>query len=204
MKSASLRDLFVIELSDLYDAENQLIKALPKLAKASASESLRGAFEEHLEKTKEHATRLERIFADMDMLAKPEKCKGMQGIISEGNDLLKKRLSPDVQDAGIIAGAQRAEHYEIASYGCARTYAELLQNRQAVDLLEQILQEEKDADEKLTELAQQINVEAQGLEGEETERRRKPPREPRAGGKRSARRVRTNFRKNRAAPPEID
>ena len=179
MKSASLRDLFVIELSDLYDAENQLIKALPKLAKASASESLRGAFEEHLEKTKEHATRLERIFADMDMPAKREKCKGMQGIVSEGNDLLRRKLSPDVQDAGIIAAAQRAEHYEIASYGCARTYAELLQNRQAVDLLEQTLQEEKDADEKLTELAQQINVEAQAaeegteLEGEETKRRAK-------------------------------
>ena len=179
MKSASLRDLFVIELSDLYDAENQLIKALPKLAKASASESLRGAFEEHLEKTKEHATRLERIFADMDMPAKREKCKGMQGIISEGNDFLKRKLSPDVQDAGIIAAAQRAEHYEIASYGCARTFAELLQNREAVDLLEQTLQEVKDTDEKLTELAQQINVEAQTpdggieLEGEETKRRAK-------------------------------
>lgn len=179
MKSASLQDLFVIELSDLYDAEHQLIKALPKLAKASASESLRGAFEEHLEKTKEHAARLERIFADMDMPAKREKCKGMQGIVSEGNDFLKKKLSPDVQDAGIIAAAQRAEHYEIASYGCARTYAELLQKREAVDLLEQTLQEEKDADEKLTELAQQINVEAQapeegmGLEGEETKRRAK-------------------------------
>ena len=179
MKSASLRDLFVIELSDLYDAESQLIKALPKLAKASASESLRGAFEEHLEKTKEHATRLERIFADMDMPAKREKCKGMQGIVSEGNDFLKRKLSPDVQDAGIIAAAQRAEHYEIASYGCARTFAELLQNREAVDLLEQTLQEEKDADEKLTELAQQINVEAQTadegmeLEGEETKRKAK-------------------------------
>lgn len=179
MKSASLQDLFVIELSDLYDAENQLIKALPKLAKASASESLRGAFEEHLEKTKEHAARLERIFADMDMSAKRERCKGMQGIVSEGNDFLKKKLSPDVQDAGIIAAAQRAEHYEIASYGCARTYAELLQNRQAVDLLEQTLQEEKDADEKLTELAQQINVEAQTpeegveLEGEAPKHRAK-------------------------------
>ena len=179
MKSASLRDLFVIELSDLYDAESQLMKALPKLAKASASESLRGAFEEHLEKTKEHATRLERIFADMDMPAKREKCKGMQGIVSEGNDFLKRKLSPDVQDAGIIAAAQRAEHYEIASYGCARTFAELLQNREAVDLLEQTLQEEKDADEKLTELAQQINVEAQtadeGMEseGEETKRKAK-------------------------------
>ena len=164
MKSSPLRDLFVIELSDLYDAENQLIKALPKMAKASSPESLRGAFEEHLEQTKEHAARIERIFADLDMPAKREKCKGMQGIVSEGNDLLKKKLSPDVQDAGIIAAAQRAEHYEIASYGCARTYAELLHNRQAVDLLEQTLQEEKDTDEKLTELAQQINVEAQSPE----------------------------------------
>lgn len=176
MKSSSLQDLFVIELSDLYDAEHQLIKALPKMAKASSSESLRSAFEEHLEQTKEHAARIERIFADLDMPAKREKCKGMQGIVSEGNDLIKKKLSPDVQDAGIIAAAQRVEHYEIASYGCARTYAELLQNRQAVDLLEQTLQEEKDADEKLTELAQQINVEAQtaepGLEAEEEHKRR--------------------------------
>ncbi len=177
MKSASLQDLFVIELSGLYDAERQLIKALPKVAKASSSESLRGAFEEHLEKTKEHAARIERIFADLDIPAKREKCKGMQGIIAEGNDFLKKKLSFDLQDAGIIAGAQRVEHYEIASYGCARSYAELLQNRQAVDLLEQTLQEEKDADEKLTELAQQINIEAQtfeeGAEGEDEKPKRK-------------------------------
>jgi ferritin-like metal-binding protein YciE len=170
MKSSSLRDLFIIELNDLYDAENQLIKALPKMAKASASESLRGAFEDHLAKTKEHAARIERIFAELDVPAKREKCKGMQGLVAEGNDLLKKRLSPDVQDAGIIAAAQRVEHYEIAAYGCARTFAELLQNRQAVDLLEQTLQEEKDADEALTELAHQINIEAQipeeGIEGE--------------------------------------
>ena len=177
MKSSSLQDLFVIELTDLYDAENQLIKALPRLAKASSSDGLRGAFEEHLEQTREHAARLERIFADLDMPAKREKCKGMQGLISEGNDLLKKKLNPEVQDAGIIAAAQRVEHYEIAAYGCARTYAELLQNRPAVDLLEQTLQEEKDADEKLTELAQQINVEAQtpeeGMEGEEPKRKAK-------------------------------
>jgi len=176
MKSSSLQDLFIIELSDLYDAEHQLIKALPKMAKASSSESLRGAFEEHLEQTKEQAARIERIFADLDIPAKREKCKGMQGIISEGNDLLKKNLNPDVQDAGIIAAAQRVEHYEIASYGCARTYAELLQNRQAFDLLEQTLQEEKDADEKLTELAQQINVEAQTpeepMQAEEEPKRR--------------------------------
>jgi len=177
MKSSSLQDLFVLELSDLYDAEHQLIKALPKMAKESSSETLRGAFEEHLEKTKEHIARIERIFADLDLPAKREKCKGMQGLISEGNDLIKKKLSPDVQDAGIIAAAQRVEHYEIAAYGCVRTYAELLQNREAVDLLEQTLQEEKDADEKLTELAQQINVEARTpeegvLEGEEEPRRK--------------------------------
>ena len=164
MQSSSLRDLFVIELTDLYNAEYQLIKALPKLVKASSSESLRGAFEEHLEKTKEHAARIEQILADLDQPLKREKCKGMQGLISEGNDLLKRKLNPDVQDAGIIAVAQRVEHYEIAAYGCARTYAELLHDRQAVDLLEQTLQEEKDADEKLTELAQQINVQAQSPE----------------------------------------
>lgn len=176
MKAASLRDLFIYELSDLYDAENQLIKALPKMAKASASEGLRAAFEEHLEQTKEHADRIERIFADLDIPATREKCKGMQGLVSEGNDLIKQKMAPDVQDAGLIAAAQRVEHYEIAAYGCVRTYAELLQNRQAVDLLEQTLQEEKDTDEKLTELAQQINVEAQVteemMEGDEEPKRR--------------------------------
>jgi ferritin-like metal-binding protein YciE len=170
MKSSSLQDLFILELNDLYDAENQLIKALPKMAKASSSDSLRGAFEEHLERTKEHAARIERIFAGLDIPAKREKCRGMQGLVSEGNDLLKKKLSPDVQDAGLIAAAQRVEHYEIAAYGCVRTFAELLQNRQAVDLLEQTLQEEKDADETLTGLAHQINIEAQtpeeGIEAE--------------------------------------
>jgi ferritin-like metal-binding protein YciE len=105
----------------------------------------------------------------------------MQGLISEGNDLLKKKLNPDVQDAGIIAVAQRVEHYEIAAYGCARTYAELLHDRQAVDLLEQTLQEEKDADEKLTELAQQINVEAQSPEeGFELEEEEQPRRKAKA------------------------
>jgi ferritin-like metal-binding protein YciE len=176
MKASSLQDLFVYELSDLYDAEHQLIKALPKMAKASSSESLRAAFEEHLEQTKEHAARIERIFAGLDMSAKREKCKGMQGLVSEGNDLIKHKMAPDVQDAGIIGAAQRVEHYEIAAYGCVRTYAELLQNREAVDLLEQTLQEEKDTDEKLTELAQQINVEAQGpeegMEGEAEPKRR--------------------------------
>ncbi len=184
MKSSSLRDLFVIELNDLYDAENQLIKALPKMAKASSSESLRGAFEEHLEKTKEHAARIERIFAALDIPAKREKCKGMQGLVSEGNDLLKKKLSPDVQDAGIIAAAQRVEHYEIAAYGCARTFAELLQNRQAVDLLEQTLQEEKDADETLTELAHHINIEAQTPEeGIEAELEEEPKRRAKAASR---------------------
>ena len=110
MKSSSLQDLFILELGDLYDAENQLIKALPKMAKAASSESLRGAFEEHLEKTKEHAARIERIFADFDMSAKREKCKGMQGLVSEANGLVKKKLNPEVQDAGIIGSAQRVEH----------------------------------------------------------------------------------------------
>jgi ferritin-like metal-binding protein YciE len=175
MKPASLHDLFVLELADIYDAEIQLTKALPRLAKASSSESLRAAFEEHLEATKQHVARIETIFADLDIPAWRDKCKGMQGIVSEGNAFLKKKLSPDVQDAGIIGAAQRAEHYEIASYGCARMHAELLQKREAVDLLEQTLQEEKDADEKLTELAQKINVEAQAseesIEGDEAEPR---------------------------------
>ena len=145
MKSSSLQDLFILELSDLYDAENQLIKALPKMAKASSSEVLRGAFEEHLEQTKEHAARIERIFADLDLPAKREKCKGMQGLVSEGNDLLKKKLAPDVQDAGIIAAAQRVEHYEIAAYTTARNLAMQAHQPAIVELLTMSLGEEQNA-----------------------------------------------------------
>lgn len=169
MKAHSLRELFIEELRDLYDAENQLTKALPKMAESSSSSELRQAFEEHLEQTRNHVNRLEKIFADLGEKAKAEKCKGMEGLVKEGSDLLKEDdIDPELKDAAIIGAAQRVEHYEIAGYGTVRTFAELLGEDQAVSLLEETLQEEKEADQKLTEIAEQINVEAN--EGEDLER----------------------------------
>ena len=166
MKANSLRELFVEELRDLYDAENQLIKALPKMAAASSSPELREAFEEHLEQTRNQATRLEKIFAGMGEKPKGEKCKGMEGLVKEGSDLLKEDdMDPEVKDAAIIGAAQRVEHYEIAGYGTVRTFAELLGEDEATSLLEETLEEEKETDQKLTELAEQVNVDAS--EGEE-------------------------------------
>ena len=168
MKAHSLRELFIEELRDLYDAENQLTKALPKMAENSSSSELRQAFEEHLEQTRNHVSRLEKIFADLGEKAKAEKCKGMEGLIKEGSDLLKEDdFDPEVKDAAIIGAAQRVEHYEIAGYGTVRTFAELLGEDEAVSLLEETLDEEKEADQKLTELAEQINLDAS--EGEDVE-----------------------------------
>src|ERR1700733_7052690 len=169
MKSETLKDLFIDELKDLYDAENQLIKALPKMAKAAYSDELRSAFEEHLTQTEGHARRLEQIFEELDEPVKGKKCKGMQGLIEEGAEMIKeKKGEEEVLGAGLISAAQRVEHYEIAGYGCVRTYAELLGEDEAVRLLEETLEEEKETDSKLTELAQNINVEAAG-QGEEEE-----------------------------------
>jgi ferritin-like metal-binding protein YciE len=169
MKANSLRELYVQELRDLYDAEQQLIKALPKMAKNSTSEELSSAFEEHLEKTKGHAERLETIFEGLGEKAKGEKCKGMEGLVKEGSDILEEDMDEEVKDAAIIGAAQRVEHYEIAGYGCVRTYARLLGEDEAADLLEQTLEEEKEADTTLSQLAEEINVEAaEGeVEGEE-------------------------------------
>lgn len=161
MKAHSLRELFIAELRDLYDAEHQLTKALPKMAESASSSELREAFEEHLEQTRNHVSRLEKIFANLGEKAKPEKCKGMEGLLKEGSDLLKEDdIDPEVKDAAIISAAQRVEHYEIAGYGTVRTFAELLGEDEAVTVLEETLQEEKEADQKLTELAEQINVDA--------------------------------------------
>jgi ferritin-like metal-binding protein YciE len=161
----SLQDLYREQLHDLYDAENQLIKALPELAEASTSEELRSGIEEHLEQTKEHAQRLETIFERLGEKAKGKKCKGMEGVIKEGGELLEEDMTEDTKDAAIIAAAQKAEHYEIASYGTARNYANLVGDEEAAELLEQTLEEEKETDEKLTALAEDINVEARS-EGE--------------------------------------
>jgi ferritin-like metal-binding protein YciE len=169
MENNLLRDLYVEELRDIYDAENQLVKALPEMAKASTSEELRSGFEEHLEQTKEHVRRLEQVFNGLGEKAKGKKCKGMQGLVAEGKEIIEEdEFEDEVKDAALISAAQRVEHYEIAAYGTVRTYAELLGEESAVSLLEKTLQEEKETDEKLTELAESINVQAAGSETEGT------------------------------------
>jgi ferritin-like metal-binding protein YciE len=158
VKVNSLHDLYLEQLKDLYDAEHQLIKALPKMAKASSSAELREAFEEHLEKTKEHARRIESIFESMGENAKGQKCKAMEGLVKEGGEVIEEDMEDGVKDAALIAAAQRVEHYEMAGYGCVRTYASLLGDTKAAGLLEKTLQEEKEADEALGGIAEQINV----------------------------------------------
>jgi ferritin-like metal-binding protein YciE len=166
MQNSFLKELYVEELRDIYDAENQLVKALPKMAKAATSEELRSGFEKHLEQTKEHARRLKQVLNDLGEKAKGKKCKGMQGLVSEGKEIIEKDFQDDVRDAALISAAQRVEHYEIAAYGAVRTYAEILGERNAVSLLEKTLEEEKETDEKLTKLAEGINVRAAAPEPE--------------------------------------
>jgi ferritin-like metal-binding protein YciE len=161
MESNALKKLYIDELKDLYSAENQLVKALPKMAKAAASEDLRNAFDEHLEQTRQHVTRLDKIFQELEESPKGKKCRGMEGLIEEGGEMIEEEPEPEELDAGLIAAAQRVEHYEIAGYGCVRTYANLLGESEAASLLEQTLAEEKETDQKLTALAEQINVVAQ-------------------------------------------
>jgi len=164
MEHQVLKELFIDELKDIYSAENQLIKALPKMAKASTSDDLRLGFEEHLEQTREHARRIEEICTELGEKPSGKKCVGMQGLIDEGREMMDE-FEDDVLDAAMISAAQRVEHYEIAAYGTVRTYAELLGHQRAVELLEQTLEEEKETDEKLTELAGAINVEAVNAKG---------------------------------------
>jgi ferritin-like metal-binding protein YciE len=164
---ASLQELYIDELKDLYSAENQILKALPKMAKAAASEDLRSAFEEHLEQTKTHVERLEQIFDKLETSPKGKKCKAMEGLIEEGKELMKEDSEPEVLDAGLISAAQKVEHYEMAGYGCVRTYARLLEDEDAAELLQQTLDEEGETDKKLTELAESINLEAAQDEAEE-------------------------------------
>jgi len=161
MKLESLRSLLIEQLQDLYSAEEQIVNALPKMIDKTSDPQLKSALKEHLEITRGQVRRLDRIFNDLsDIDRKGEKCKGMEGLIKEGEDILKAKGDNETRDAGIIAAAQRVEHYEIAGYGCARTYAGLLGRRDWADLLEQTLSEEKEADIKLSELAERINVEA--------------------------------------------
>jgi ferritin-like metal-binding protein YciE len=169
MKLESLQDLFISELKDLYSAENQLIKALPKMAKASTSKELKAGFEKHLKQTEGHVNRLEKIFNELDGSPRGKKCKAMEALIEEGAEIMDEDAEPEVLDAALIAAAQRVEHYEIAGYGCVRTYAELLGNAAAAKLLQQTLDEEAETDKSLTKLAEAINVEAEEPADEEDE-----------------------------------
>jgi ferritin-like metal-binding protein YciE len=161
MEIKDLRDFYVAELKDLYSAENQIVSALPKMIKAATSKKLKAGFEEHLNQTCEHVTRLERIFEAMGQSPKGKKCKGMEGLLEEGKEIIEEGDTPEVIDEGLIAAAQHVEHYEIAGYGSIRTYAELLGDKRAALLLQKTLGEEKETDQKLTRLAESINVEAE-------------------------------------------
>ena len=167
MAEKTLKSVFVDELRDLYNAEQQLIKVLPKMAKTATSEELRKGFEKHLEQTKEHATRIEKIFGGLGEPVKGKKCKGMEGIVAEGSEVMSEDYEGAVMDAALISAAQRVEHYEIAAYGSVHAYAELMGESNAASLLERTLEEEKETDQKLTDLSKQINQEAyQGGTGE--------------------------------------
>jgi ferritin-like metal-binding protein YciE len=161
MKLNTLKDLYIHEIKDLYSAEKQLIKALPKMAKAATNEELAAGFRAHLEQTKKHAERLEKILSDQSQSTRGAKCKGMEGLIAEGSEMINEEADDEVRDAGLISAAQRVEHYEIAGYGTARTYAELLGDKEAVKVLQTTLNEEAETDKKLTSLAtSSINVAA--------------------------------------------
>ncbi len=151
---ATMEDLFLDEIRDLYDAEKQLTKALPKMAKASSSDKLRKAFEDHLAETQNQVRRLEEIFEHLDKKSSGKKCAAMSGLISEGEELAGNADDTAVRDAGLIAAAQKVEHYEISGYGSARTHAQILGYVEAVSLLEETLSEEKQADRKLNDLAE--------------------------------------------------
>jgi ferritin-like metal-binding protein YciE len=159
MTNDTLKDLYVEELKDIYSAENQIIKALPKMAKAASSEALKAGFEEHLQQTKLQVERLQEIFKLLDQSPTGKKCHGMEGLLEEGSEAIEE-FEGDVLDAALISAAQRVEHYEMAAYGTVRTYAELLDEPKHVSLLAETLQEEKDTDQKLTKLSKKINLDA--------------------------------------------
>ena len=171
---STLRETFLDELADVYDAEKQILKALPKMIKAAEHEQLKEGFQEHLEQTEEHVNRLEQVFEHMGEKAKAKKCQAMMGIIEEGEELIKNKAG----DAALICAAQKVEHYEIASYGSLAAWAKLMGEQDSADLLEETLEEERETDERLTEVAEEIvNVEEseeeQEGESQEQTRRRK-------------------------------
>jgi ferritin-like metal-binding protein YciE len=167
MAKQTLKDLYVDELKDLFNAENQLLKTLPKMAKAASSEELKQGFEEHLEQTRGHVERLEQIFNSLEESPKGKKCMGMEGLVKEGSEVMDEDFDGALMDAALIGAAQRVEHYEIAAYGTVAEFAGILGETEHKTLLEETLQEEKDTDEKLTQLAKQINPQANEAPGEE-------------------------------------
>jgi ferritin-like metal-binding protein YciE len=186
MRKDSLRQLYVDELKDLYSAETQLVKALPKMAKASSNPELRQAFEEHLRQTSEQVSRLEQIFEKLDEKPTGKKCQGMEGLVKEGAETMQEKYGEAVMDAAIIGAAQRVEHYEIAGYGTVKAFAELLGETEHVSLIEQTLEEEKQADEKLTQLAEEINSQAGAGQEEEPEERQSKANSGRNSSRRAA------------------
>jgi ferritin-like metal-binding protein YciE len=160
MANEGLKELYIDELKDLYSAENQLLKALPKMAKAASSEALQAGFKEHLEQTRGHVERLEQIFKSLDASPRGKKCMGMEGLVKEGSEVMEEEFDQAVMDAALIGAAQRVEHYEIAAYGTVSEFAKILGKAQHVSLLQETLEEEKETDEKLTDLAKEINSQA--------------------------------------------
>ncbi len=161
MELETLKDLYIHELKDLYSAEKQIIKALPKMVKAASHPKLKEGFQKHLEETKEQAVRLEKLLASHEETTRGPKCKGMEGVLKEGEEMIEEEADEEVRDAGLIAAAQRVEHYEMAGYGCARTYAEILGDKEGAKVLQQTLSEESATDLALTKLAKSaINLAA--------------------------------------------
>ena len=167
MEMESLRDLYLEELKDVYNAEKQLLKALPRMARAATHDELRTAFEDHLNVTEEQVRRLETIFDDLGKPARGKKCMGMEGLIAEGKEMMEEDMEPEVLDAALISAAQRVEHYEIAAYGTLRTYARQLGFDNHAELLQQTLNEEGEADKLLTQIAESaVNLDAEVGESE--------------------------------------
>jgi ferritin-like metal-binding protein YciE len=188
MSNDSLKELYIDELKDLFSAETQLTKALPKMAKAATSDELRQGFEDHLEQTKGHVERLQQIFEMLDEKATGKKCLGMEGLVKEGAEVMGEDFEEAVMDAALISAAQRVEHYEIAGYGTVIAFAELLGEEEQASLLKETLAEEKETDEKLTELAKEINAQAGEGDSDEEANIASKNEEPTAG-KRKARRA---------------
>ena len=185
----SLEDLLQDEIKDIYDAEKQLIRALPKLIKKATNEELKEALSAHLEETEQHAERLEQVFEQLDMPVRGKKCEGMQHLIAEGSDMIAGCDDDDTRDAVIIAAAQKCEHYEIASYGTIRVWANLLGKTDAGAIFEETLNEEKDADQKLTAIAEGFVNQAAATPGDEDEEEEERSTRTRSASAKSSRQV---------------